>query len=63
MFDGLNIHNSLVRNTANIVVHIDALAASIASIIAMAGGRFTWADNAMMMIHEPAQASSARPMN
>ena len=54
VFDGLNIHNSLVRNTANIVVHIDALAASIASIIAMAGVEIRIADNAMMMIHEPA---------
>ena len=54
VFDGLNIHNSLVRNTANILVHIDALAASIASIIAMAGVEIRIADNAMMMIHEPA---------
>ncbi len=54
VFDGLNIHNSLVRNTANILVHIDALAASIASIIAMAGVEIHMADNAMMMIHEPA---------
>lgn len=54
VFEGTNIYNALVRNAANIVVHIDALAASIASIIAMAGAEIHMADNALMMIHEPA---------
>jgi len=54
VFEGTNIYNALVRNPAKIHIEIDALAASIASIIAMAGDRIRIADNAMMMIHEPA---------
>lgn len=53
VFEGTNIYNALIRNPAKINVEIDALAASIASIIAMAGNRIRIADNAMMMIHEP----------
>lgn len=53
VFDGLNIYNALVRNPARIIVHIDALAASIASIIAMSGAEIHIADNALAMIHEP----------
>ncbi len=52
-FEGLNIYNALIRNPATITVYIDALAASIASIIAMAGATIRIADNAMMMLHEP----------
>lgn len=54
VFEGTNIYNALVRNPAKIHIEIDALAASIASVIAMAGDRIRMADNAMMMIHEPA---------
>jgi ATP-dependent protease ClpP protease subunit len=54
VWEGLNIYNALVRNPATITVHVDALAASIASVIAMAGNRILIADNAMMMVHEPA---------
>jgi ATP-dependent Clp protease, protease subunit len=54
VFEGTNIYNALVRNPARIHVEIDALAASIASVIAMAGDRIRIADNAMMMVHEPA---------
>jgi ATP-dependent Clp protease protease subunit len=53
VFDGLNIYNALVRNPATIRVEIDAMAASIASIIAMSGRTIRMADNAMMMVHEP----------
>lgn len=52
-FEGLNIYNALIRNPATITVYIDALAASIASVIAMAGASIRIADNAMMMVHEP----------
>lgn len=54
VFDGTNIYNALVRNPAKIYIEIDALAASIASVIAMSGDRIRIADNALMMIHEPA---------
>jgi ATP-dependent Clp protease protease subunit len=51
VFEGLAIYNALARNPATIIVHVDALAASIASIIAMAGSEIRIADNAHMMIH------------
>lgn len=53
VFEGTNIYNALIRNPAKINVEIDALAASIASVIAMAGDQIRIADNAMMMIHDP----------
>lgn len=53
VFDGVAIYNQLKRHPANIVVDIDGLAASIASVIAMAGDEIRMADNAMMMIHDP----------
>jgi ATP-dependent Clp protease protease subunit len=53
VWDGTNIYNALTRNPARIIVHVDALAASIASIIAMSGSEIRMADNALMMIHEP----------
>lgn len=53
VFDGFNIYNALVRNPATITVYIDALAASIASAIAMAGSKIHIAENSLMMVHEP----------
>ncbi|MES2055834.1 MAG: head maturation protease, ClpP-related [Pseudomonadota bacterium] len=54
VFDGLTMHNLLASHKARIVTHIDGLAASIASVIAMAGDEIRIADNAMMMIHNAA---------
>ena len=51
VFDGIAIHNTLARQTAKVEVHIDSLAASAASFIAMAGDKITMPDNAMMMVH------------
>lgn len=53
VFDGVAIYNTLIRQTATIVVDIDGLAASIASVIAMAGATIRMSGNALMMIHEP----------
>lgn len=53
VFEGINIYNALVRNPARINVHIDGLAASIASVIAMAGEKIAIADGSMLMIHDP----------
>ena len=53
VFDGVAIYNILKRNRARVIVEIDALAASIASVIAMAGDEIRMADNALMMIHNP----------
>lgn len=53
VFDGVAIYNTLVNHGAQIIVDIDGLAASIASIIAMAGHEIRMAENAFMMIHDP----------
>jgi len=53
VFDGLAIYNQLKAHPARVVVDVDGVAASIASIIAMAGDEIRMAGNAMMMIHNP----------
>lgn len=53
VFAGQAIHNILKDHPANITVHIDGLAASIASVIAMAGNKIIMPPGAMMMIHNP----------
>jgi len=53
VFDGIAIYNVIKDSDKNITVKIDGLAASIASVIAMAGKKVIMADNAMMMIHNP----------
>lgn len=51
--EGLAIYNNLRAAGKPVEVHIDAMAASIASIIAMAGDRIVMAESATMMIHDP----------
>ncbi|MEC0269067.1 head maturation protease, ClpP-related [Paenibacillus anseongense] len=53
VFDGLAIRSTLKSHAANVHVIVDGLAASIASIIAMAGDKITMAAGSMMMIHNP----------
>ena len=53
VFDGVAIHNALRRHPAKVTTYIDGLAASIASIIAIAGDRVVMASNALFMIHNP----------
>ncbi|MBZ7135868.1 ClpP-like prohead protease/major capsid protein fusion protein [Klebsiella grimontii] len=53
VFDGIAIYNLLSKHPAKITVQIDGLAASMASVIAMAGDRIVMPENAMMMIHKP----------
>ncbi|SHK45395.1 head maturation protease, ClpP-related [Megasphaera elsdenii] len=48
------IHNQLIAYPGAVDVVIDGIAASAATIIAMAGGRITMPTNSMMMIHNPA---------
>lgn len=52
VFDGAVIHNALKEHSATINVKVDGLAASIASVIAMAGDSIHMAANSMMMIHK-----------
>lgn len=53
VFGGIAIYNILKRYNAEIVVYVEALAASIASVIAMAGDKIIIPANAQMMIHKP----------
>ena len=51
--EGNTIFNALKRHEARVVTHIDSLAASMASVIAMAGDEVRMAENALLMIHNP----------
>ena len=53
VFEGLAIYNLLKNHEAKVKVVIDGMAASIASIIAMAGDEIEIAENALVMIHNP----------
>lgn len=55
--DGVAIMNSLRQHRADIEVHVDGLAASIASIIAMAGDTIIMSRGSQMMIHDPSVIS------
>lgn len=53
VFAGQAIYSALKRCKSQIVVYVDGLAASIASLIAMAGDKVIMPKNSMMMIHKP----------
>lgn len=53
VFAGQAIYSMLKRHSATKNVYIDGLAASIASLIAMAGDKIIMPANAMIMIHNP----------
>lgn len=51
--DGIAIYNLLKNHKAKVNTFVDGLAASMASVIAMAGDTITMPENALMMIHNP----------
>ena len=51
--EGMAIYSILKRQTAKVTAHIDGLAASMASIVAMAAGEIVMAEGAYLMIHNP----------
>lgn len=53
VFAGQAIYSMLKRHEAKKTVYVDGLAASIASVIAMAGDKVIMPKNAMMMVHNP----------
>ncbi|EKF0530304.1 Clp protease ClpP [Escherichia coli] len=53
IFQGLAIYNALKNHPAKKIVHIEGIAASMASFIAMCGDHIVMPANAMMMIHAP----------
>lgn len=50
--EGLAIYRRLVDHPANVIAHIDGFAASIASVIAMAGNEIRIAEASALMIHD-----------
>lgn len=54
VFQGIAIGNALRAHPASVTVRVEGLAASIASIIALAGDRLVMAPNSMIMIHDAA---------
>ena len=57
VFGGIAIYNMLKRFDAEITVYVEGLAASIASVIAMAGDKIIIPANAQMMIHKPSSCA------
>lgn len=53
VFDGITIYNLIKQHPANVTTYIDGLAASIASVIALAGDKIIMAENALYMMHLP----------
>jgi len=53
VFAGVAIHSMLKRHSANVTVYVDGLAASIASIIALAGNKIVMPKGSLLMIHRP----------
>lgn len=53
VFDGVTIYNRLKQHKANITVYVDGMAASIASIIALAGDEVIMGEGAQFMVHKP----------
>lgn len=52
VFEGLAIYRHLAEHSARKIVHVDGIAASIASIIAMAGSEIRVSEAGRIMIHD-----------
>lgn len=53
VFEGIAIGNMLRQHKARVVAHVDALAASIASVIVASCDKVIMPENSMLMIHNP----------
>lgn len=53
VFEGIAIGNMLKQNRAKVIAHVDALAASIASVIVASCDQVIMPENSMLMIHNP----------
>ena len=53
VFDGMAIYNSIKRSSATVTTIIDGVAASMGSLIALAGDTVKAHDFSLLMIHEP----------
>lgn len=59
-FEAVAIHSVLTSHAADVHVYVDGIAASAASVIAMAGLTNTMAQGAQMMIHDPVTVTIGR---
>lgn len=53
VFDGWAIYNALKAHDGKVTCYVDAIAASIASVIALAGSKVVMSKASLMMIHKP----------
>ena len=53
VFEAQAMHSYLQSHPANVTVRIDGIAASAASVVAMAGDKIIMPENTLMMIHNP----------
>lgn len=53
VFAGITIYNMLKHHNGDVTVYVDGTAASIASVIAMAGDRIILRTGASLMVHKP----------
>jgi len=53
VFAGQAIYSILKRHKAKVITYVDGLAASIASLVAMAGDTVIMPKNSMLMVHNP----------
>ncbi len=58
--DGLAIFDILAAWPSKVVCKIEGVAASVASIIAMAGSEVSMSENALLMIHDPSLSMTGR---
>lgn len=56
-FDAIAIYDLLKKYPGNVTTYIDALAASAASVVAMAGSNIVMSKYALLMIHKPIAGS------
>ena len=58
VFDALAMYNALRQHSADILVDVLGVAASAASMVAMAGDKIVMPENSFMMIHNPWSATA-----
>ena len=51
VFDGIAIHNAVKNHKATVTAHVDGIAASAASFIAMAADKIVMPSNSFMLVH------------
>lgn len=61
VFDAIAIYNGLRHHPAHIEVYVDSLAASAASVIAMAGDEIVMMPGSQMMIHDASMVEDGGP--